>query len=86
MLITNATLITWEEENRVLEDYALYLEDGLIEDIGPRTELEARYPDADRLDAAGQYVLPGNICAHTHFYGAYRARIGDPRSGPQRFP
>ncbi len=35
MLITNATLVTWEEENRILEDHALLILDGRIADFGP---------------------------------------------------
>jgi putative selenium metabolism protein SsnA len=85
MLITNATLITWEDPNRVLEDHALYLQGDLIADIGPRSELEKRYPDAKRLDAGGQYVMPGNICAHTHFYGAYARGLAIPGPAPKDF-
>ncbi len=86
MLITNATLITWEEENRILEDHALYIQDGLIAEIGPASSLERRYPDVERLDAGGQYVMPGNICAHTHFYGAYARGMAIPGSAPEDFP
>jgi putative selenium metabolism protein SsnA len=71
MLITNATLITWGTPNQILENHALYLEDDLIVDLGPSSELRAKYPKADVLDARGQYAMPGNICAHTHFYGAF---------------
>ena len=86
MLITNATLITWEEPNRVLEDYALYIDDGYIVEFGPSRELEARYPTAQRLDADGQYVMPGNICAHTHFYGAFARGMAIPGAAPKDFP
>jgi len=86
MLITNATLITWDDPNRVLDQHALYISGELIADIGPMAELEARYPQAERLDAAGQYVMPGNICAHTHFYGAYARGLAIPGSAPKDFP
>jgi len=86
MLITDANLITWEGQNRILEDHALYLADGLIKDIGPQAELSARYPDAQRLSAHGQYVMPGNICAHTHFYGAYARGMAIPGAPPKDFP
>jgi len=86
MLITNATLITWEEPNQVLENHALYIRDGLIADLGPQIDLEARYPQAERLDAGGQYVMPGNICAHTHFYGAYARGMAIHGSAPKDFP
>jgi putative selenium metabolism protein SsnA len=86
MLITNANLITWEEPNQILEDHALYLEGGLILDIGPADELTDRYRDAEHLDAGGQYVMPGNICAHTHFYGAYARGLAIPGPAPKDFP
>ncbi len=87
MLIINGKLITWEKENRILDDdQAIYIEDGVIVEIGPQSELEARYPDVEREDAGGQYVMPGNICAHTHFYGAYARGMGIPGPAPKDFP
>jgi len=83
MLITNATLITWEEPNRVLQNYALYIEGDRISAIGPQSDLESRYPNAECLDARGQYVMPGNICAHTHFYGAFARGMGIPGTPPK---
>ncbi len=85
MLITNATLITWEEPNRILPGYALYIMDGRISDIGPEGELTNRFPEADRLDAHGQYVMPGNICAHTHFYGTFARGMAIPDPAPKDF-
>ncbi len=85
MLITHANLITWEQPNRILEDHALYIENGLIREIGPATEMEERYPEAERLDARGQWVMPGNICAHTHFYGAFARGLAIPGSAPRNF-
>jgi putative selenium metabolism protein SsnA len=71
MLITNGTLVTMESPNRIISGGALYLEEGRIADMGPSGEMEAAYPQAERMDAAGHLVLPGLICAHTHFYGAF---------------
>ena len=71
MLITNGNLITMETPNRVVSGGALYLEEGRIADLGPSVELEAAYPRAERLDAAGRLVMPGLVCSHTHFYGAF---------------
>lgn len=86
MLIINATLVTWGEPNQVLENHAVYIEDGLIQAIGISSELEKQYPDAERLDAKGQLVMPGSICAHTHFYGAYARGMGIPGPAPANFP
>jgi putative selenium metabolism protein SsnA len=86
MLITNATLITWEDPNQILENHALYLRDGMIIEVGPEEQLLARYPNMERLDARGQYLLPGNICAHTHFYGAFARGMAIPGPAPKDFP
>jgi putative selenium metabolism protein SsnA len=86
MLITNGKLITWERPNRIIEGSALYIADGKIADIGPESDLLARYPQAERLDAGGQYVMPGNICAHTHFYGAFARGLAIPGPAPKDFP
>jgi putative selenium metabolism protein SsnA len=86
MLITNANLITWEEPNRILENYAIYIEDDVIKEIGSQMEMAQRYPDDERLDACGQYVMPGNICAHTHYYGAFARGMAIPGAAPQDFP
>lgn len=86
MLITNATLITWGEPNRILEKHALYLEGDRIVELGLSAELEAKYPQAERLDARGQFVMPGNICAHTHFYGAFARGMAIPGEAPKDFP
>ncbi len=86
MLITHATLITWEAENRILEDHAILIENGLIREIGTTQDLKTKYPHEETLDAHGQYVLPGGICAHTHFYGAYARGMAIPGPAPKDFP
>jgi putative selenium metabolism protein SsnA len=85
MLITNATLITWEESNRVLPGWGIYIEDGKIADLGPDSELRLRHPNASLLDARGQLVLPGNICAHTHFYGTFSRGMAIPGDPAENF-
>jgi putative selenium metabolism protein SsnA len=86
MLIVNANLITLGDKPEVLPDAALYIAGGRIGAIGSRAELEQQYPGADILDARGQYVMPGGICAHTHFYGAYARGLAIPGAPPRDFP
>ncbi|MEK7833499.1 MAG: putative aminohydrolase SsnA, partial [Acidobacteriota bacterium] len=86
MLITNATLITWDTPNRILERHALYIEADRIAELGTVAELQAKYPQAETLDARGQFVMPGNICAHTHFYGAFARGMAIPGEAPTDFP
>lgn len=86
MLITNGILITWADPNRMLENYAVHIEGDRITEIAPQRELLSRYPQAEKLDAGGQYVMPGNICAHTHFYGAFARGLAIPGPAPKDFP
>ena len=48
--------------------------------------MEAAFPLAQRLDAAGQLIMPGQICAHTHFYGAFARGLYIPGDPPRDFP
>lgn len=85
MLITHANLVTWGEPNQILENYGLLVEDGVIQHIGKQADMDVIYPEIERLDACGQYVFPGNICAHTHFYGAFARGLAIPGNPPHDF-
>lgn len=84
-LITHATLIRWTAPNQILEDAALLIENDKIADFGPSAELEARHPLAERWNARGQLLMPGNICAHTHFYGMYARGLNIPGEPAEKF-
>lgn len=86
MLITNGKVITWGCPNEILEGYSLYIKDGLILEIGPDREMKEKYSGETSLNAHSQYIMPGNICAHTHFYGAYSRGMGIPGAAPNAFP
>lgn len=86
MLITNGKIITWEDPNQILEDQAIYISEGRIVEIGSQNLLQERYPKDALIDAKGQYVMPGNICAHTHFYGAFARGMAIPGPAPKDFP
>ncbi|MDD5370532.1 MAG: putative aminohydrolase SsnA [Anaerolineaceae bacterium] len=85
MLITNAKLITWETPNRILTDHALLIQEGIIREVGTEADLMNTHPAEERLDAEGQYVMPGNICAHTHFYSAFSRGLAIPGTAPDGF-
>ncbi len=86
MLLINGTIATFGEDNRLIPNGAILVRDGTIADIGATAELLAKYPDAEQFDAAGKLVLPGLICAHTHFYGAFARGMGIPGAAPSNFP
>lgn len=85
-LITNGLIITWEAENRIIENGAVLVKNGRIAAVGSTKELAEQYPRSMVLDARGQLVMPGNICAHTHFYGAFARGMAIPGPAPKDFP
>lgn len=86
MLIINGTLVTWEDPNQILENHALLVQNGIITRVDVQDILLKEFPDEKLLDAKGQLVMPGNICAHTHFYGAYSRGMEIPGAAPDSFP
>ena len=85
MLITNGTVLTFGAEKRVIPGGAVYYEGDTIVAVGFTSELKARYPHAETLDAGGKLIMPGNICAHTHFYGAFARGMAIPGPPPTNF-
>ena len=61
-------------ELEVLQDAAVATSGDRIAAVGPRRELEARFPAARRIDCAGGVVAPAFVDSHTH------AVFGAPRS------
>ncbi len=86
MLIHNATVITFDEANRVLPDGGVCLRGDEIVAVGESQQLLSRYPDAERWDAQGKLLMPGMICAHTHFYGAFARGMYIPGEPAKDFP
>jgi cytosine/adenosine deaminase-related metal-dependent hydrolase len=85
MLITNGKVVTFDGEHPVIPDGAVYYERDTIVEVGRTADLEAKYPNAEKLDASGKIVMPGMICAHTHFYGAFARGMAIPGDPPQNF-
>ena len=44
LLITNGTVVTWVPSQELLTSGAVYVENGLVAEIGTAHDLEARYP------------------------------------------
>lgn len=85
MLIKNCSLITWGSSNQILSDQSIRIKAEKIEAIGPSAQLLPMEGE-EVLDAGGQYAMPGNICAHTHFYGAFSRGMAIPGAAPKAFP
>ncbi|MBI9034190.1 MAG: putative aminohydrolase SsnA [Bacteroidales bacterium] len=86
MIIYNCKIITWEQPNQIVENKAILIQKGLIKALDSQIALFNKFPDEERLDAGGQYIMPGNICAHTHFYGTFSRGMAIPGKAAKDFP
>ena len=67
LLIRNATVLTVDPADRVIEDGAVYIEDSRIAAVGPSAAVESAHPRAARVvEGAGKVVLPGFVSTHNH--------------------
>jgi len=67
LLIKNATLlVTMDAQRRELAGGAVFARGGVIEAVGPTSELPATADEV--IDASGQVVIPGLVNTHHHMY------------------
>jgi putative selenium metabolism protein SsnA len=85
MLITNGTVLTLGDNPQVIYGGAVYLEEDTIIEVGSTAELTTKHRHEDTLDANGKIVMPGLICGHTHFYGAFARGMAIPGKPPEDF-
>jgi putative selenium metabolism protein SsnA len=85
MLIVNGTLLTFGADHRIVHDGALRVKGDLITTVSTTAELRTEYPEEEELDAGGSLVMPGMICAHTHFYGLFARGMDLGQETPSEF-
>jgi len=85
MLIVNGTVVTFGENQRIVHDGALRIQDDLITDVSSSDDLRSRYRGETEIDAGGRLVIPGLICAHTHFYGLFARGMSLRDEAPENF-
>ncbi len=86
MLITNGRVVTFGAANEIIENGAIRVAGDRITDVGDAATLKTAYPGDEVVDAGGQLVMPGNVCGHTHFYGAFARGMAIPGHPPRDFP
>jgi putative selenium metabolism protein SsnA len=86
MLIINGRVVTFGESNEIIENGAVRVDGAHVTDVGHTAQLVAAYPQDSIVDAGGQLVMPGNICGHTHFYGAFARGMAIAGEAPRDFP
>ena len=86
MLIYNATVITFDDQNQIIDNGAVHFTNDTIDAVGDSRTLLAQYPADQQWDAHGMVLMPGQICAHTHFYGAFARGMYIPGAPAKDFP
>jgi len=86
MIITNSTIITWDQNHSILSGQSVIIKNSVIKEIGPTGEILSKYPDEEIFNARGKFLMPGLICAHTHFYGLFSRGLYIPGNPPKDFP
>ncbi len=66
LLIKNAYIVTMDDHQREIPDGGLFIRRGLIQEVGPMSELPSTADEV--LDLKGHIVLPGLVNTHHHFY------------------
>lgn len=84
LLIRNGTVAS-PIDDLFLPDGAVAVSGSVIEAVGGTGDLEPEYGGDQVIDACGGLIMPGLICAHTHFYGAF-ARGMPMNASPRDFP
>lgn len=88
ILIVNALLLY--DNKKILNNYAVWIKDSIIKEIGKTSELEKKYydniikNDIVRIDAKNQLVIPGLINSHMHFYSTFARGIPLDTSVPNK--
>lgn len=66
LLLTNAIVLTMDDELSAFEPGAVALQGETILAAGPEAELLKKYRSAETVDCGGKVLMPGLVNAHTH--------------------
>jgi len=72
-----AIIITQDPRRSILRNAWIAVSSGAITYAGPEAGLPALAPGGERLDATGQFIVPGFIDTHTHLYQTLMKGLGD---------
>ena len=71
LLLTNGTVITHDEDNRVIKNGAVLIAGKEIKALGEAELLKSKYPEAEVKDVQGKVIMPGMINTHMHIYSTF---------------
>lgn len=74
------------DSNQIIEHGTVHADGASISEVGDASRLAEANPRDERVDAQGKTIMPGNICGHTHFCGAFAQGMAIPGEPPRDFP
>ena len=71
LLLGNGTVLTFDENSRVISDGGVVIEEEDIVAVGETGELLSKFPAAIYKDVRGKIIMPGMINTHMHLYSTF---------------
>lgn len=66
IIVAGDTVVTMDADNRVIENGAVAVSDGVILAVGEAVAIDAAYRGRERIGGTGKVVLPGLVNGHSH--------------------
>ena len=85
LLLGNGKVITRDADKPYLPDGAVVIDGEQILEVGERTAMAEKYPQAEFVDARGGVIMPGLINAHTHIYSGLARGLAIDGFNPTNF-
>lgn len=85
LLITNGTVVTLGDDNKIINDGAVLIVDGVITAVGKASAVKKKARGAKVLDARGKVVMPGFINVHMHLYSTFCRGLSPKQPPPKTF-
>lgn len=85
IIVGNGKVITRNSEQPFIENGAVVLDGNTILELGTCSEIKAKYPDAEFIDAKGGVIMPAFINAHEHIYSALARGLSIKGYNPKGF-
>ncbi|MDD3604648.1 MAG: putative aminohydrolase SsnA [Kiritimatiellae bacterium] len=85
LLITNGTVVTLGDDNKIINDGAVLIEDGIIQAVGKASAVKKKARGAKVLDAKGKVIMPGFINTHMHLYSTFCRGLSPKMPPPKTF-
>jgi putative selenium metabolism protein SsnA len=84
-IIGHATVLTFGDNHKVIEDGAVAFDEKKIHAVGTTNELKERFPKAKIKNVKGRLVMPGIINTHMHLYSTFARGITLKDEPPENF-